>query len=191
MPRAAPLAQVAALALVIAACATTPFVSPPAVPLPRDEPFAIDGRLSARRGGEGIAIAFAWTHASPRDELVVSTPLGQAVAELSSDASIPRVEVRTADGRREESSDWASLTERIVGLPLPVGGLAWWAQGAPRADAPHAVETDAAGRASVLRQDGCEIVYAYADEATRRPWRLTLVCHDLGLRIIIDLWRAV
>ena len=41
-----------------------------------DEPFAIDGRLSARRGNDAVAVAFAWTHAPPRDEFVVTTPLG-------------------------------------------------------------------------------------------------------------------
>ena len=188
MPRVAPLAFLAVIALTVAACTTVPTVPPTA--LPRDEPFAIDGRLSARRGSEGVSIVFAWMHAPPRDEFVVSTPLGQAVAELSSDASIPRVDVRTADGRREESSDWATLTERVIGFPLPVVGLAWWAQGVQRADAPHSLETDGAGRASVLRQDGCETVYAYVDGSTRRPSRLTVVCHDLELRIAIDRWRA-
>jgi len=42
----------------------------------------------------------------------------------------------------------------------------------------------------VLRQDACEIVYAYADGATRLPSRLRLLCHDLELRIVIDRWRA-
>ena len=185
-----PSAFLAVLALVVAACTTVPSALPPTATSARDEPFAIDGRLSARRGSEGISIVFAWMHATPRDEFVVSTPLGQVVAELSSDASIQRVGVRTADGRREESNDWATLTERVVGFPLPVAALAWWAQGAPRADAPHSLETDAAGRASVLRQDGCEIVYSYADGSARRPSRLTLVCHDLELRIVIDRWRA-
>jgi hypothetical protein len=37
-----------------------------------------------------------------------------------------------------------------------------------------------------LRQDGCEIVYAYADDAARHPSRLRLTCHDLELRIVID-----
>ncbi len=190
MPRAAPLAFPAVIALIVAACATAPPVPPAATALPRDEPFAIDGRLSARRGSDGISIVFAWMHASPRDELVVSNPLGQTVAELSSDASNQRVGVRTADGRREESGDWATLTERVVGFPLPVTALAWWVQGAPRADASFSLETDVAGRASVLRQDGCEIVYAYRDGTTRRPSRLTLACHDVELRIVIDRWRA-
>ena len=180
----------AALVLVVAGCASVPPGPKPSVPIAEDAPFAIDGRLSARRGHDGISIAFAWIHSPPRDEFVVSTPLGQAIAELTGDASIPRVEVRTAEGRRDEASDWATLTERVIGFPLPVGGMAAWAQGAPRADAPYAAEIDAAGRAGVLRQDGCEIVYAYADGSTRRPSGLRVMCHDLELRIVIDRWRV-
>ncbi len=190
MPRAASHACVAVLALVIAGCASTPFAPQPALPTAADAPFAIDGRLSARRGNEAISVSFAWTHAAPRDEFVVTTPLGGALAELSGDASIQRIEVRTADGRHDAASDWATLTERIVGFPLPVAALAFWARGAPRADAPHTVEIDRAGRVDVLRQDGCEIVYAYADSSTRLPSRLRLLCQDLELRIVIDRWRA-
>jgi outer membrane lipoprotein LolB len=155
-----------------------------------DQPFAIDGRMSARRGNDGVAVSFAWTHSPPRDELVVTTPLGGALAELSGDASLHRVEVRAADGRADAAADWATLTERIVGFPLPVEALAFWAQGGPRPEAAHSAETDTGGRASVLRQDGCEIVYGYADDADRRPSRLRLTCHDVEVRIVIDRWRA-
>jgi len=190
VPRAASYALVAVLAFVVAGCASTPFAPLPALPPAADAPFAIEGRLSARRGDEGISVSFAWTHAAPRDEFVVTTPFGGALAELAGDASTQRVEVRTADGRHEVASDWATLTERVVGFPLPVAALAYWARGAPRAGAPHAVEIDGAGRVDVLRQDGCEIVYAYADSAARLPSRLRVACHDIELRIVIDRWRA-
>jgi len=189
MPRAASRALVAMVAVVVAGCASTPLAPPIAIPPGADAPFAVDGRLSARRGSDAIAVAFAWTHSSPRDEIVITTPLGVAVAELTGDVSTGRVEVRTADGRRDQADDWAALTERSVGFPLPVTGLAFWARGAARAGSPHTVEIDAAGRVGVLRQDGCEIVYAYAHSAARRPSQLRLACHDLELRIVIDRWR--
>ncbi len=190
MPRAAPFPPIAALVLLVAACASAPPAPPRVLPPPVDEPFAIDGRLSARRGSEAVAVGFAWTHASPRDELVVHNPLGQALAELTSDASVPEAEVRMADGRRDVARDWATLTERAVGFALPVDGLVWWARGAPRAGTPHTVEFDRVGRPEVLRQDGCRIVYAYGDESTRRASRLDVVCHDLEVRIVIDRWRT-
>jgi outer membrane lipoprotein LolB len=179
----------AAFGLVVASCASVSPLPPPPVPDRVDAPFALDGRLSARRGGDAIAIAVAWVHAPPRDELAVSTPLGQTLAELVGDASIPRVEVKLADGRRDEAGDWATLTRRAVGIALPVDGLASWVQAAPRAGAAHSVERDAAGRTDVLRQDGCEIVYAYPDRASLRPSGIRVTCHDLELRIVIDRWR--
>ena len=191
MPRAASHGLVATLLLVVAGCASVPTYAPPAeMAVATDEPFAIEGRLSARRGNDAVAVAFTWTHTPPRDEFVVTTPLGGAVAEMSGDASTHRIDVRTADGRADAASDWATLTERVVGFPVPVDGLAFWAQGVPRPEAPHAKEMNAAGRLSVLRQDGCEIVYAYADDAARHPSRLRLTCHDLELRIVIDRRRS-
>ena len=189
MRRVAPGPLFAAVATALAGCATQSGpVMPPVPPIGGDAPFAIDGRLSARHGRDAVSIAFSWTHTPPRDELVVSTPLGQSLAELSGDASVRRVELRTADGRTEIASDWAALTERAVGVPLPVEGLAAWAQALPRANAPHSIEADAAGRTGVLRQDGCEIVYAYNDDSTRRPSGMRVACHDLEMRIVIDRW---
>src|SRR5215470_13900287 len=185
-----PTLATAAIALLLGGCATPgPSVTAPSPPIAGDAPFAIDGRLSARHGHDAIAIAFSWTHTPPRDELVVSNPLGQSIAELSGDASAKRVELRTAEGRTEVASDWGALTERAVGVALPVEGLASWAQAAPRANVPHSMEPDAAGRAGVLRQDGCEIVYAYPDDSTRRPSGIRVGCHDLEMRIAIDRWR--
>lgn len=188
MPRAASLPPLVVFALLAASCASVP--APREVAPPVDTPFAIDGRLSARRGADAIAIGFAWTHSSPTDALVLVSPLGQTLAELTSDSAIPRAELRMADGRQDAAPDWTTLAERATGFPLPVGALAWWAQGVPRPDAVHARETDRVGRTSVLRQDGCEIVYAYADDTARRPARLDLACHDLEVRIVIDRWRG-
>jgi len=190
MSRAAGWPLQAALALAVAACASLPPVPPAAVVAGPDAPFAIDGRMSARHGKDAIAIGFTWTHAPPRDELVVSNPMGQTIAELSGDSSRQKVEMRAADGRREEASDWPTLTERAIGVALPVEAIASWTQGRPRGATPHVVQTDASGRSLVLRQDGCEIVYAYADDSARRPSRLTVACFELDMRVVIDRWRA-
>jgi outer membrane lipoprotein LolB len=177
---------VAALGLVLTGCATAPLA--PSQPLrPRaDEPFGIEGRLSARRGNDAVSVTFVWNHAPPKDDLVVSSPLGATVAEMSGDSSTRRVQVRAADGRTDTASDWSALTERFVGFPLPVEGLAFWAQGSPRPGAVQTAEVDAGGRLRVLRQDGCEIVYTYAEDAAPLPSQLRTTCNDLELRIVID-----
>lgn len=174
----------ACAAVFLAACAATP---PRAAPesFPPDAPFVIEGRLSVRHGAEALTANFNWQHAPPRDVLVVSTPLGQTVAEISGDAAAQRYELRRSDGPPESAATWSALTARALGAPIPVEGLSSWIVGAPRPNAPRSIEADALGRPLVLRQDGWEIVYAYADEDARLPDRLRLTQPDLEVRIAV------
>jgi len=175
-------------ALALAGCATAPPSQSPAVVV-ADAPFALDGRLSARRDRDGVAASFSWIHAPPRDTLTVSTPLGQVIAELQGDASARRVTMTRNDGTKEEASDWTSLTERSLGFALPVEGLSAWARGGAHDGSPASHETDAAGRTSLLRQDGWEIAYDYED-ASREPKRIRLTYPGVEVRIVADRWRA-
>ena len=172
-------------AWLVAGCATAPTLAPPVTPAAIDAAFTIEGRLSARRGSEGATANFTWHHVPPRDDLVVTTPLGQALAEISGDRATARYELRMADGRRDDAPDWAALMDRVLGAPVPVEGLSAWIVGTPRPGAPYWVESDAAGRAGVLRQDGWDIVYAYADGEARLPARLQLTQADLEIRIVV------
>lgn len=174
--------------ILLTACTTMPPVTPaPLVPL-ADAAFGVDGRLSAKRGDEGIAVGFSWRHDPPRDEISITTPLDQAVAELSGDGARSEVAIVLADGRREAAADWPALTARTLGFPFPVAGLSAWMRGAPHAHSPWTAEPDASGRTGVLRQDGWEIVYGYAGEAERQPSRLRLTAADVELRVVIDRW---
>ena len=183
-------ALAACAALLLAACAgPSPSGTAPVLPFAAaEEPFAAEGRLSARYGSKGATVHFAWSHYPPRDDLTVTSPLGQTIAELSGDASAGRVEVRTAEGRRDEAPDWTTLTERTLGFRLPVEGLAAWIRAAPHADAAYSIETDREGRVSLLRQAGWEIVYDYPDPLARRPGRLRISYPDLEIRMVIDRW---
>jgi outer membrane lipoprotein LolB len=146
--------------------------------------------LSARHGGDALTVNFRWHHASRRDELELASPLGQTVAVLSGDAS--NVRLQAADGRVLTASDWSALTVQGLGWPLPVDGLAFWIQGAPRPGSAFGTETGDDGRVALLRQDGWTIVYhAYTQAATSgsRPARMTLSYPDVELRIAVDSWQ--
>jgi outer membrane lipoprotein LolB len=188
--RTAAVLVATAVALLLAACAGAPVpgTAPPVEFASAAEPFAAEGRLSARHGSDAATVHFSWDHRPPRDRLTVTSPLGQTIAELAGDASAGRVEVQTAEGRRDEAADWATLTERTLGFRLPVEGLAAWVRAAPRTDAAYSIETDREGRVSLLRQSGWEIVYDYADAAARRPGRLRITYPDLEIRMVIDRW---
>ena len=151
--------------------------------------FDASGRFSARHGPEAFAASFRWQHDADRDELEFSSPLGQIVATLS--GSPGAVELKTADGRNLSAEDWRALTVRGLGWPLPVDGLIYWIQGMPREGDTAAVERDADGLPSVVRQDGWTIAYqAFSrSEGVARPTRMTLSYPDVELRVVIDTWR--
>ena len=152
--------------------------------------FELTGRLSARRGNDALSANFRWTHERQRDELDLSSPLGQTIARLSGDAS--GVRLQTPDGRVETAGDWAALTTRALGWPLPVEGLAFWIQGMPRDGAPAAVERASDGMPAALRQDGWSVVYQAFERGSdglSRPKRLTLDYAEVELRIAVDSWR--
>ena len=169
----------------LAACASAPVQRTAAPVSQADEPFEIAGRLSARHGNEAAAANFRWVHGAARDELTLATPLGSTLARLDGTAGQVRLEL--PDGRVTIAPDWEALTSKVLGAPIPVRGLTWWLRGAPHPGSPHTIERDTSARASVLRQDGWEIVYAYG-EASDRPVRLRLTFPDTELRLALDAW---
>ncbi len=182
----------ACAAFVVSACTTVPpRPAQPAVST-ADEPFAVDGRLSARRGQEGATANFAWKHDDARDRIDFSSPFGQVYARI--DGGKDRVVVERPGGATETYADWNSMTLALLGAPVPVDQLAFWIRGAARDGASASVERDAQGRVLVLRQQAWEIVYAYPDDASSaRPSRVTLRRQDaepVEVRVVVDRWSA-
>lgn len=181
-------AAVAALVACLAACATLPPPAKPETPLiATDASFVVGGRMSARRGDAGVAGAFSWTHERGRDAIDLATPLGQTLARL--EGSADNATVHLADGRVETAPTWAALTEKAFGVTIPVDGLAFWIRALPRPDARYGAERDALGRVALLRQDGWQVVYAYAGDASRAPSRVTLSypgAEPIEVRIVVD-----
>ena len=181
----------AACVALLAACATAPPASSERLTLPAaDAPFSIGGRISARRADAGVAGSFNWVHDATHDAIDLTTPLGQTLAKLEGGPA--GVEVRLPDGRTQSAPTWRELTERAFGVTIPVDGLSAWVRGIPRATEPFAIERDAQGRASLLRQQGWEIVYAYADDAATRPFRASLTypgADAIEVRVVVDRWQ--
>ena len=181
---------VSTFAVLLAACASAPPPSMLTTADAADTPFSIAGRISARRGDAGVAGAFTWTHDAAHDAIDLSTPLGQTLAKLEGGAN--GVEVRLPDGRTQTAATWRELTERAFGVTIPVDGMSAWVRGVPRAAEPFTIERDARGRPALLRQQGWEVVYAYADDAAERPLRASLSYpgpDTIEVRVVVDRWQ--
>jgi tetratricopeptide (TPR) repeat protein len=98
-------------------------------------------RPSARRAGDrglpraalpcGVPASFSagidWRHDAHSDEIVISGPLGQGLARLTSGGGTALLE--TADQKRYVAADLDSLSEQVFGTRLPVSGLGRWVLG--------------------------------------------------------------
>lgn len=153
-------------------------------PAPRD--FELSGRISVRHGETSYFTNISWQHETDRDEILLATPLGQGLAQLSRDAA--GAHLRTADGRSLEAADWSALALQAFGVELPLAELSLWVI----AEAPAEARRDDYGRPLSFLQDGWAVSYgsyASADPAAR-PQLIELRREGIALRLKIDAWQG-
>jgi len=180
------------LAGLLAACAELPgFLSaPPSLVLHMPpSAFRLEGRVSLKANEESFSGGMTWRYAARQQELLLSTPLGQGVAELRGDDQ--GVELRDSGGHLHRAADAEILVRQALGLTLPLKGLAWWVVGNPRPGVPYQAEADADGRLAVLKQDGWRIEFSrYAQTGDHfLPGKLVARrVDDLEIRLVVDKW---
>ena len=157
--------KVVLLAAFLAACAQVP-IKPPEGPLE----FSLAGRIAARYGSESFTGNINWRHAREGDELLISTPTGQGVAQIVRQGDA--VLLKTAEPREYRDNDPEALTTRVLGFPVPIDGLADWVQGKPSPQ---------------LESRGWKVEYQDKD-AQGRPTRMRLTYQGIELRLAVSQW---
>jgi outer membrane lipoprotein LolB len=130
--------------------------------------FQLEGRLSVRQGETRHHVGISWRHAGNSDEILLTGPLGQGVAELTRDAGGARL--TTSDRQSLAAADWESLAERAFGARLPLSEMPRWVVGA--APAPSV--------------DGWRIDYLEYESGL--PVLMELRRGDIELRLKVDAW---
>ena len=153
------------LAAFLAAC-TQIEIKPPEGPLE----FSLAGRIAARSGKESFTGNISWRHARNGDEMLISTPTGQGIAQIVRQGDA--VLLKTSEPREYRAADSEELTERVLGFRLPIEGLAQTVQGRP---------------SPALEARGWKVEYEEYD-AQRRPTRLRLTNAGAEVRLAIHQW---
>lgn len=178
----------------LSACTAVGPPAGPQVPIDRDslQAFVLIGRFSVRQEGNAYVGGIHWRHAGDRDELLLSSPLGQAMAEIVSDAGGARL--IASDGRSQSAATVDSLLQAVLGYPLPLDRLVDWLRG--RHANAGTLTMDPQGRPLHLRQEDWRIDYAYeGDDPQALPNRLFIERIEressFELRLRIDEWQAL
>ncbi|HTY99775.1 MAG TPA: outer membrane lipoprotein LolB [Rhodocyclaceae bacterium] len=166
--------------LCLAGCAGLPpegagtGAAPPRPPLQQVTTFALLGRIAVHHGDSSYSARVSWRHEPARDAILVSSPLGQGIAEVVRDAGGARLTL--ADRREFAAADWEELSERVFGVRLPLADLPRWVLG------------DVAGNAAGWQ---VEVLQREDSPANPLPTLLELRREDTAVRLKIDEWSEV
>lgn len=151
------------------------------------EAFQLNGRIGVRYGEDGFSGHLRWRHDSREDEILLLSPLGQAVARIERNAA--GVQLDVPDGHYA-AQDVAELTERVLGWRLPLDGMQYWVLGRPAPDHPARSERDEARRITRLWQQEWEIEYLdYRSEGRYElPAKVVMRNSSLELKLVVDEW---
>lgn len=183
-------------ALTLGGCATAPVSrdSPAVIEVPAAAPvlsrFSLTGRVAVRYEEQGFSANLRWQHAPHSDDLLIQSPLGQGLAQITRDTG--GVTLQTSDRRRLQAADAEELTQQALGWRLPLKGLGFWAVGAPAPGEVTNLQHDAQGRLLSFDQDGWHIAYAQYQsvDGYTLPTRVELTRPNLEIKLIVDAWQA-
>lgn len=181
----------AGLAGMLAACATSPVpvVPSPAPPQVANAQWSLQGRIAVKAEDNSLSGQLRWRHGKARDELLLSSPLGQGIARIVSDDDGVLLEVPKQPPRR--APDAETLTHNALGMALPLAGLRFWVEGRPDPARPSEQKRDDSGRINQIRQDGWTIDYLqYMNSPPDQPRKLVVARGALEVRLVIDTWQT-
>jgi outer membrane lipoprotein LolB len=180
--RALPLTTLLLAAALLGACAA---IAPPHAV--REGEFAVVGRVAVRYGDEAASGRVTWRHTDADDDLVISSPLGQGIAEITRRDGV--YTLVTSDRQSFSATDPERLTEQALGYALPLAGLPDWLRGRAQPGVPAQTRHDGHQLAE-LRQQGWTIEYLAYDDDGRLPKRVRITRGALDIRLAIEEWQV-
>ena len=131
----------------------------------------------------------SWRHQGADNTLLLSSPFGQGMAEITTSDGGARL--TTSDGKLYTAANAETLTQQVLGYPLPLTQLTDWVRG--RDNASGLAERDTQGRPLRLRYQDWRIEYGYdGDGPTAAPSRIFAErSGGLELRLKIDEWTSL
>lgn len=153
--------------------------------------FNILGRISIQDEKQSFSGSFRWQHLAISDEILLFTPLGQAVAEITKDDE--GVRLITSKLEAFYATDVENLTQEILGWRMPLNGLQYWIQGTHSPITAAEKDLDNKDRIVAIRQDGWHIHYnSFAPAQINSiplPKVLNLIYQNLRIRLVVDDWK--
>ncbi len=178
------------LVLSLAGCAS----APPAVQVQQLNPvaalsFELDGRIALRYQDQSSTAGLRWSHSLVQDVVTLSSPLGSTLAVLTRNKD--GVSLIDSEQRMHQAQDSSELTEKLLGVKLPLDYLAYWVLGQAVPNVTYQTEMDATETLARLQQAGWAVNYQRWQMLgdLNVPNKLMVVGEGSELRMVITQWK--
>lgn len=144
----------------------------------------MEGRIALRREQHRYSADISWRHTPVHDNILLSGPFGQGLAELVRDES--GAHLITAERREYSAANLEQLADQLFGFVLPLSGMASWIIG----DA-ETTQRDQIGRPQRASMDGWTIDYLEweTERAEALPVLIDMRRDELEVRLKIIEWQ--
>ena len=150
--------------------------------------FELVGRLSVRDGQRGEFGTLRWQRTATSQQIILLSPLGQTVAQLTQQAGGKAVLL--ANNETRTARTLTDLTRDALGTAVPIDELAHWVQG--HAQAPGSSRA-AVAPATQFQHAGwrVEIENYRSVDGSAVAGRVVAIKGDIVVKLVIDEWKAL
>ncbi len=151
-----------------------------------DRSFELMGRVSVRHQDRVLTGTLRWQHAVLRDEVWLSSPLGDTFAHIVREPT--GAALTTANQLVYRSSSVAALTREGLGWSFPLAELGYYVFGeVPPGAAQGQIERTPDGRLTRVVANGWDVEFlSQAEDQPGRPRRLRLRSAEVDIRLVVD-----
>ncbi|MCI0401607.1 MAG: lipoprotein insertase outer membrane protein LolB [Gammaproteobacteria bacterium] len=192
----------AALAVLLTACAELPSTPIPGTPLQEAwrshqaelltlQHWSLTGRVAIQTEKDGWNATLRWTQQDDAYSMRVISPFGQGSYELQGSAH--GVIMRTADNQTLVAQDVEALMLENLGWSVPVAGLRYWVRGIPEPAWPvDTIALNDEGYMADLQQSGWRVsVLRYVKQGDLTlPAKLFMHNARFKVRLVVENWEA-
>lgn len=150
--------------------------------------WQLSGKLGVRSNKTATSANLQWQQNQQDYAIKLSGPLGAGMVTAEGNQQI--IEVK--QGSKTYRGNPQMIGDQLLGIPVPVHAISWWARGLPSPDLnpPIDLSTDAQGKIKRFTQSGWQLSYSRYEIAQGYllPTKLSGQLGDLSFKLIVSDW---
>lgn len=162
-----------------------PLISQPTATLSE---WQLTGKLGITTASQANSVNLRWHQKNAQYQLTISGPLGTGTAKITGNSD----HIKMRQGSKTYFGTPEELGLQLLGAPLPVNAISWWARGLPAPNYPSATNIiiDAQGAPQRFEQAGWQLRFSHPQtiDNHRLPKKVTGQLGDLSFKLAISKW---